>query len=230
MSNIAYQAVVTMARADWNDETGATVKFKLPMNDSSDRRNPFHNFTKRRKNKAGTIFHMAVAVVEGHDYGDSIFDAEVMLAGWNDSQTSGHTVTFWLHLNDEKMHPFEGISRSEELALVLAEMSDDGEVVDQEKREKVEKPGQHLSVAVAMMCKNEGFWTFCSETYPHEWERHGGDLDPEFVCREIICHQLGIHSRAELDKSSALAEIFHQSIRLPFVEWQKGGSNGAAVL
>ena len=192
-----------MTEAKWTDQAGSTVRFSLPMSsvlkgDLSEQRNPFHKYTKRRKGKAGTRFWMAVSTVEGEP--QSIYADEAMLAGWNDSQQSGHTVTFWL-CNDNMGHPFEGISRTQELAIALAELDDDNEVIDQKMRDRVESQRKHpqsrLSVACAALCRNEDFWKWCRSNDYTLAGNHIVDEESAKLWFYMIC---GIDTRKRLDQ------------------------------
>ena len=204
----AYHAVVTMDRADWGDEAGSTVTFRLPMDGMEDQRNPFEKYTKRRKGKAGTRFYLACTTCDSEP--QKLYMDEAMLAGWNDSQSKGHTVKFWL-CNDAMGHPFDGISRSQSLAVALAELDDDNEAIDQNMRDRVEQqsihPHSRPSYVAAMLCKNEGFWTWLG-------------ADDEDEAKQEIYDRLEIGSRAELDADPVLAERFHTEIRRPFLRWQ----------
>ena len=220
MTETAYSGEVTLHEAKWTDREGSTVTFKLPMNqDAEEKRNPFHEHTKRRKGRAGTRFMMVCRSGKMMVYAD-----EVMLAGWNDSQTSGHTVKLWLAM-DTMGHPFEGFERNKDkFEIALVELDDDNEMIDPKVRDRVERvkkrPSERLSYVAAMLCKNEGFHTYLQEIAPKLWSLYDGDLDQEDASREFICQTLGIGSRAELDKSAVVANEFHDKIRKPFVEWQ----------
>jgi hypothetical protein len=196
-----------------------------------DHRNPFERFTKRRKGKAGTRFMMVCQLIIDKADGmrQMIYEDEVMLAGWNDSQQKGHTVKFWLSA-DHMGHPFEGISRTSTLIASLVELDDDDEPIDQNMRDRVERqgklPSERVSYVAAMLCKSEGLWEYIKEQ--GEWEeaeigseadtaRVGGYHD---VARYWMLMKLGIKSRAELDKDPELAERFHNEIRRPFLDWQ----------
>jgi hypothetical protein len=227
--SIAWSGRVTMARADWGDRDGSTVTFKLPMDETAEeQRNPFHAFTKRRKGRAGTRFMMACHTArEGIRH--ALYEDEAMLAGWNDSQTAGHTVKLWL-CGDVLGHPFDGIDRKEPLIISLAELDDDQEIIDQKVRDRVEaqqkRPAERLSYVAAMLCKNEGFHTWIAqdervkqiqreylpERLPVPWEE---------IATEWIYRALTIKSRSELDKDPVLAEKFHRCIRKPFLKWQE---------
>lgn len=214
MSDVAWHSRVTMHEAKWTDIDGSTVTFKLPMDEASERkRNPFQQFTKRRKGKAGTRFMMVCVSQRGGIH--SVYENEVMLAGWNDSQSNGHTVKFWL-CDDAMGHPFDGYDRKQdEFVISLVELDDDNAPIDQNVRERVERqstsPSQRPSYGAVMLCKNEGFWNYIGQ---------GADADPEERSREFICGKLGIKSRAELDKSEALRERYHHEIWKPFTVWQ----------
>lgn len=226
MSDIAYHGLVTMHEAKWTDKDGSTVTFKLPMKGMENQRNPFERWTKRRKGHAGTRFVMACIRPVPEQSHTMIYDDEVMLAGWNDSQTTGHTVKFWLAM-DQMGHPFEGFERhKDEFYISLVELDDDQEIIDQNVRDKVEaaskRPSERLSYVAAMLCKNEGFHTYVleqTEYTPQDIEVMG-ITDLEDYCRQWMCYELGIKSRAELDKSKVLAERFHDEIRRPFLMWQ----------
>lgn len=222
MSNVAYHANVQMHEAKWTDKEGSTVTFKLPMGSTENQRNPFYYFTKRRKNKAGTRFMM---VCVDNKLNQSIYEDEVMLCGWNDSQTNGHTVKLWL-VTDTMGHPFEGFERHEpeRFYISLVELDDDNTEIDQRVRDRIEakgkRPSERLSYVAAMLCKNEGFHNYVQELDVTGWNLMAGDVDPEEACRQFILRTLGIGSRAELDKSGALAQQFHESVRRPFLTWQ----------
>jgi hypothetical protein len=213
---IAYHANVQMHEAKWTDKEGSTVTFKLPMGQQEDHRNPFYYYTKRRKGRAGTRFMM---VVVDQKLRQEIYKDEAMLCGWNDSQTNGHTVKFWL-THDHMGHPFEGYERHEpeRFYISMVEIDDDQEPIDQQVREKVEKsakrPSERLSYAAVMLCKNEGFWTWLTETT-------NVAVNSEDDARIVMLDMLGLPSRGILDKNEYQAKRFHEIVRKPFVEWQE---------
>ena len=217
MSDKAYDAVVTMHEAKWTDKDGSTVTFRLPMTGMEDHRNPFEKWTKRRKGRAGTRFMM---VCVDTLLRQEIYRDEVMLTGWNDSQIHGHTVKFWLCL-DTLGHPFEGFERGEKdrFYISLVELDDDQEPINQEMRDRVESkkktPSERMSYVAAMLCKNEGFWT-----YINEQQSGPVSVADEDGARIWLCMVLGIESRSELDKDPVAAERFHEKVRRPFLMWQ----------
>jgi hypothetical protein len=219
----AYHSRVTMHEAKWTDQEGSTVTFKLPMSrDAEEQRNPFHAYTKRRKGKAGTRFMMAC--VNEQNSLQSVYEDEVMLAGWNDSQTNGHTVKFWL-CSDALGHPFDGFNRNKDVFYIsLVELDDDNEPINQKMRDRVEsvgkRPSERLSYVAAMLCKNEGFWQYVREVSSDQWKMDYKHLDDENLAREFMLCEMSISSRAELDKDPVLAERFHDVIRRPFLEWR----------
>ena len=212
-----------MARADWGDENGSTVTFKLPMAHSEDVRNPFHAFTKRRKGKSGTRFMMACQTAS-EDVRHALYEDEAMLAGWNDSQQNGHTVKLWL-CNDGMGHPFEGVSRTQALVVSLTELDDDNTVVDPKMRDRVEKQidtgRQKLSNVAALLCRTEEFWDFCTEDNVQSGSPllMGNKVTSEDDAKQWMYLQLGIRSRAELDTAQQAAQLFHDKIRKPYEEW-----------
>lgn len=217
MSITAWNGIVTMHNAAWGDEAGSTVTFKLPMNSAGDIRNPFHDFTKRRKGKAGTRFFMVVSTAE--DVPEMAYSDEVMLAGWNDSQQHGHTVKFWI-CNDAMGHPFEGFSRTQEFALVLSEIDDDNEPIDQKMRDRVERqetrPAERLSYAAAMLCKNPAFWEWAAQDDTMVLARRPITLEADAI--SWLYEALSISSRAEIDNDPVIAGLFERKIRKPFMD------------
>jgi hypothetical protein len=212
---MAWYGMVQMKEARWTDEEGSTVTFFLPMNGQEDKRNPFEKFTKRRKGKAGTRFMMACQRVSG-TLREAMYEDEVMLTGWNDSQSTGHTVKFWL-CNDGMGHPFEGCARKiDQFALSLIELDDDQEPVDQKMRARVEnppkRPSERVSYVAAMLCKEEKFWRWCGD------QLHISVIN-EAGARIAMLDTLGLPSRSVLDKNEYQAKRFHALIRKPYLEW-----------
>lgn len=219
MQIVAWHGTVKMHQAAWGDETGSTVTFKLPMKDKEDMRNPFEKFTKRRKGKAGTRFFMGCQTCEPEP--QKVYEDEVMLAGWNDSQTNGHTVKFWL-CNDKMGHPFEWVGRQRELMIALAELMDDNEPVDQKMRDRVEqghkKPSQRLSYVAVMLCKQEEFWDWASQS---DIILGNPTVVDEGTAVAFMYGALGIRSRAELDENKQCAVLFESTIRKPYITWHE---------
>ena len=227
--SIAWTGRVMMDSAAWGDQTGSTVTFLLPAA-AEGVRNPFYRYTKRRKGRAGTRFMMACQTA-GESVRHALYEDEVMLAGWNDSQQKGHTVKLWL-CNDGVGHPFEGVDRKTPLMVSLVELDDDNEVIDQKMRDRVErqgiKPSQRPSYGAVMLCKNPEFhqWIMRDETVKQIIRE--GPMVPvekrrellEQIAKDWMCRHLKIDSRAELDKSEELREDYHRMIYKPFMETQ----------
>lgn len=215
MSIVGYHAIVTMHAAAWGDESGSVVTFRLPTQENT--RNPFHAYTKRRSGRSGTRFHMVCNQVEGQ----AIYDDEVMLAGWNDSQQNGHTVKFWIAA-DQMGHPFEGIGRKTELALALAELDDDNEAIDPNMRDKVERqtthPSERLSYAAVMLCKNSDFWEFINGETEQSGDFLTKGVTDEAGAKQWIYQKCGILSRAELDNGGQASVLFDH-IRKSFANY-----------
>lgn len=218
--SLAWHSKVTMTAAQWDDLHGSTVTFGLPT--VEEERNPFHKYTKRRKGHAGTRFMgVVVAVHDDGTSGSMVYKDEMMLAGWNDSQQNGHTVKFWL-CADKMGHPFEGYERKKDKFYVsLVELDDDNEPIDQKMRDRVEqqqkRPSERVSYVAAMLCKNEGFWTWLREVHDYAVDSE----DDARIAMMAILSLVG-ESRSILDRNEHQAKRFHALIREPFVEWQEG--------
>lgn len=150
------------------------------------------------------------------------YKGELMLAGWGDTSTQGHTVTFWIEPPmGARMHPFEGYERDkDQFMAALTELDDDEEQVDQQARDRVEsamksrqRRSQTLSQAAALLCRNPLFWQW-AESQDGEW---GVNSDEEAAI--WMRDKLGIDSRRMLDEHEHIAERFHEDIRKPFHEW-----------
>jgi hypothetical protein len=218
-ADLVWAGPVSMLEAKWTDKNGSTVRFKLLESDP-EKRNPFVEFTKRRKGRAGTRFRMVCTIVKPPC--QVIYDNEVMLAGWADSQTTGHSVTFWLS-SDHMGHPFEGYYRGQEdFVVALKEIDDDETIIDAAQRDKVEqakvKPSSRLSYAAVMLCKNSDFW---------QWINIYGDLEPggehdvntTEKARAWLLGVMDISSRAELDKIDDRGNAFIHTVQRPFSRW-----------
>ena len=225
MSNIAYNSRVIMHEAKWTDIEGSTVTFKLPMDETAERRrNPFQKFTKRRKGRAGTRFAMVCYEIQNECQGPMVYKDEAMLAGWNDSQTNGHTVKFWL-CADGMGHPFDGYARKTEcFVIALIELDDDNETIDQKMRDRVEKaatrPSSRPSYGAVMLCKNPEFYKYAVGECGEQWMKDYGHLDAEHFSKEFVLCELSISSRAELDQSEELRERYHRRVYKPFMATQ----------
>lgn len=212
---VAWSGPVQLAEARWTDREGTTVRFKLLKVDE-ERRNPFMQFTKRRKDRAGTRFNATIVSVKDPEL--VVYCNEVMLAGWNDSQTQGMSVTMWL-AEDKMGHPFEGFDRKSEFMVVLVELDEDETPINQKTRAKVEaasvKPSERLSYRAAMLCKNPDFWAWASS------EESMDPITDETEARDWMLDVLEIDSRAQLDKDPAKAHIFRERIGKAFTEWSE---------
>lgn len=226
MSKVAWKGELILAAATWADNAGHKVKFKIVGGKEGP--NPFKYFTKRRKGKAGTRFNAVLVHVWDDRSGDVEerykVECELMLANWQDSSASGHSVEFWCPPPDEGMHVFEGFERNKDSFMAaLVELDDDEEPIDQSARAVVEEAekspqrrSQRLSQVAALMCQNRSFLEYIVRDEPgHPY------LPTKEQAADWMRKQLGIGSRSELDRNPAVAARFHEQIRKPFVTWQE---------
>lgn len=221
-TKLAWAGELVLLEAKWTDKDGYTVKLKIATPNEA-RPNPFKEFTKRRGGKVGTVFYASMRNVQE---GGAGYDGELMLLGWGDTNSQGYTVAFQLADVGEH-HPFKGCARGLSSWMVaLAEVSDEGKAVDQAQRERVEKqtPGrkqQTLSSVAAMLCANPRFWQWINDT------QLGSAVPRVFTVYQAadwMRDTLGVDSRRDLDTMDGKAKMFHEKIRLPFVEWDERGS------
>jgi hypothetical protein len=224
---IAHKGIITLEKATWDTTWGMYASFSLeqpPQLKSAS--NPFKKYTGMRKGKVGTIF---AAVFSSIETGDIFFDDEVMLKGWSDG-TTGWKVTFWFKEENDS-HPFIGIAKDTEYALVLVELDDDSSAINQKKRDRLAaapKGGRErkLSNYAAMLCRTPQFWGFL-EAKSVRFDRFRKEgICSEVAAKQTMCLLLDIESRAELDTSEELAQKFHKLIRTPYAVWTGGQQNG----
>jgi hypothetical protein len=211
---IAYADNVTLEKATWDTAFGMYAIFQLNQPVIAQQiANPFKKFTKRRKNRTGTRFSAVFTLSED----DTIYSDDVMLKGWSDG-TNGWKLTLYVNADDDGLHPFMRFEKGQEFGLAMVELDDDETVIDQVKREKVEK-GPHkqkLSNFAALLCRTPEFYHWLAQT-------HGvvfceGD-DREAETTDWMYMWLGIKSRSELDSDAAVADQFHADIRRPYAKW-----------
>lgn len=216
---IAWSGALEFAGAAEDDRTGRTVQFRL-IRDGSDLlvAHPFAKYTRRRRGHAGTRFNAVFSPVGG---GETV-SGEVMLLNWADGP-QGATVKFLLEAEAED-HPFLNCKRKsadsspDTFMGVLMELDDDDQIVNQVKRERVEKPPQRLSNVAAMMVKHEHFHAYLAEFVGPEaddhmkWDTARAD--------EWLKDSVGIASKADLDKpSNPIARSKFMKLQSHYSEW-----------
>ena len=213
---IAFKGCLTLDKAIWDNIWGMYVSFDLEQRPHEKlQANPFKKFTKMRKGKVGTRFDAIIIDVDG----DTIYEDELMLKGWNDG-TTGWKVTFWLA--GDITHPFIVHEKGSQFELAAVELDDDNTAVDQVKRERVETAVKHrkqgLSNFAALLCRTPEFYKWLHEAHKVEFE----DITQmDITAKTWMYRKLNIRSRAELDTNNAIAGQFHRDIRRPYAEWME---------
>jgi hypothetical protein len=203
-TKVAWGGELRFAGAREDDKQGRTVKFDILKHpEEAERINPFASHTRRRAGHGGTRFHMSLAGV-GFDH-ESL--QEVMLLGWSDGP-KGQTVTFLLG-SDLPKHPFMHTERNTTYMGAFVEIDDDDAVVDQVKRERVEKAPQKLSNVAAQMLKNPTYLQYLMANAPE-------DINAD----EAMKTCLDIESKRELDSDADAVKRFRVHCDR-FVAWQK---------
>jgi len=226
MTIIAYAGDVRLEKATWDTDYGMYVKFLVPQTtEDYGTANPFKRFQRMRKGKVGTRFD---AVFTSQD-GNTFYENEVMLKGWNDG-TTGWKVEFWMHGSDGvvEMHPFLQCSKNDQFHVALVELDDDNEAIDQTKRDRViraqdrKRSQPKLSNYAAMLCRTPEFWHWLHEEDKIDMNAIGDTKctpqDAESRAKDWMYTVLGIQSRSELDSDEAKAESFHSKVRLPYAD------------
>jgi len=228
---IAHKGGLELIDAEWKLHSGRTVKFRLVSNNGPLIVHPFLAFVRRRGNRVGTRFMVAVTRIGDEQV---FFQGEMMLAGGGNPLGQGMWVRFWLD-EDASLHPFAGCAgrRGDEpgdmFEAAFVELDDDDQPINQEKRERVEKANQGrkggpLCRWAAMRSHDKLFLHYMAEniqlpngkTRSVAWWSAPGE---ERVARYIrwVCQ---VESRADLDANARAAETFHERIRRPYSEWR----------
>ncbi len=216
---VAWSGEVEFDGASWGDRNGWRVRFRLiQLPGSAEKANPFKQYTKRSGDRAGTMF-----VVSAHPVAfGKPYEGDVMLAAWGDS-TRGWVVSFEF---PEEPVAFAGcLRRTSDRAgtrymVAAVELDHDNTVINQERREKVErdmtagrKADKKLSGTAAILGKNPQFWEWLRETI-----QEGGWN--ETTATTWLKSHIGVDSRSELDDPrNTLAIQKFTTLHAQFREW-----------
>ena len=84
-----------------------------------------------------------------------------------------------------------------------------------------DKKGGELAKLTGQFCTNPDFYDFMLDIKIDPFiEKHETSSWQEW-CAEAVRRLCKIKSRAELDHNVDAAKIFHERVRIPFLEWQK---------
>lgn len=225
MSKVAYSTdTIVLEKAVWDTRYGMWVEFKLKQPASAIKQaNPFKKFTKRRGDRTGTRFG---AIFTNMDE-SSAYEDEVMLKGWRDG-TTGWFVSLYVNSDEAGLHPFMHYDKEHEFAAAMVELDDDNEVIDQDKRDRVEKAREgrkspRLSRYAAQLCRQPEFVRYIGDRCGQQptSEKHADEFSAEWMRKT-----LKIASRAELDSDRDVAARFHKHIREPYNKWYRGKFDG----
>lgn len=212
---VAAHAGVQLYNAESSHSAGYRVTFQLLDVEEID---SFSGITKKRKNKAGGRYTMAL--VDAKERTPPHL-CEVHFLGWSITHTSGAKVRFDLSGPEDFAFFRELPANSPDAAewtLVLAELTDDDEVVDQAKLERAETvKGGALCKSAAILCGTADFqrWVALQD----KLDRPRADPD---ICADFIRRRCRIKSRAQLDHDDAAAERFRRWVKVPFALWAEG--------
>lgn len=225
-SKIGFKGELEFFGATESDQAGRTVAFRLVRRpEEIGAAHPFSAFTRRRGKTAGTIFEAVIVSVVGEK---TVYSGELMLANWADGP-KGATVKFWCDEGGD--HPFlVGYQRpaaktsGTRFMAVLVEKQDDEEIVDQEKRERVEQAArtgrrpQKLSNAVAIITQSDRFHEWLTENFDNKFGPHWNKDTADKWLKDV----LKITSKRELDDdSNQRAIVGWNKIRQKYVAWQE---------
>lgn len=182
--------------------TRGGMKLILKLKDVAELKD-FENITRYRNGHAGGIYRM---ILMGKDWG---WSGDVMFLGWSASHTGGVKLRF--QLGDEKDLKFlMDVPRGTECGMGMRELDEEGGMVDERVKEKVESErGGPLSKRAAALCRDPDFQRWLGA--------HLGRPMTEAECADSIRETCGVQSRAMLDHDPRAAELFHQRILTPYI-------------
>lgn len=219
---VVFAGDVTLEKAVWDNLWGQYIFLKLDQQPGDKQSpNPFKKFTKRKKGKVGTRFGAVFTLSDGSTF----YQDEVMLKNWADG-AKGWTLHLWVNSDAAGLHPFMDTENKSVFALAMVELDDDNTVIDQAKRDRVEKVPKAarkrtLSNYAAQLCREPMFMRYLGDTY-------GIACEPAFadeVATNWMRSFLKIESRAELDTDAFVVATFHNKIRRPYAKWSAKRAN-----
>lgn len=152
------------------------------------------------------------------------FQGEVQFAGYNDSNTQGARVVFWLP-DPEQLNYFRGIvtkkggKAGQRFMMVLVEIGDDEQPIDQAKAAGLEDAvkGGPLSQHAGRLCKDSDFQRWVAAEGGDK--RTFGYAMGEDGARAFIIETCKVDSRKDLDHDRRAAQAYENFVRRPFVQW-----------
>ena len=153
------------------------------------------------------------------------FHEEVQFCGWADNHTAGPRITFWLP-DGELLNFFrrltmkKGGRSGQRFYMTLVEIDDQDQPVNQEAKRHLEDAmkGGSLSKHAARLCRDEDFRAWIEEI-----EQFESGVVTEDRAAEWIRARCNVESRAELDHNVGAAQIYHNMIRRPYLDWLNPG-------
>jgi hypothetical protein len=177
-----------------------------------------------------------------------LFQGEMQLTAWGDSSTTGPWVKFWCHPEDlEQFKLLRARKGNKEagtrLATVMVEIGDDEAAVTQHGGPPTPQPTPEptpkprvwhpphigaLGMLAVRYCKSPDFREWVILQAPSYWLAEFGKGQDEEMCKQYILQQCGITSdrfavpsRKHLDVNADAAALFHERIRIPYLDHLK---------
>lgn len=160
------------------------------------------------------------------------YAGEVMLIGADWSHQNGHTAKFMFEDLDLESNPMaeHTLRRSKRAGtrfhIILIEIQEDDQVINQDKREAVEKatdsgPKKKMNRVrnAAMLCQDDGFLKYL-ESLGHIRDTQSKKFKVD-VASEFIRRKVGIQSRADLGTDDAAWQRYQAQVIQPFHQWER---------
>jgi hypothetical protein len=160
------------------------------------------------------------------------YAGEVMLIGADWSHQNGHTAKLMFEDSDLESNPMaeHTLRRSKRAGtrfhIILIEIQDDDAVINQDKREVVEKatdsgPKKKVNRIrnAALLCKDSGFWGYLM-SLGHIRENHSNQFK-EDIASEYVRRLADIKTRSDLGTDDAAWQRFNSQVVQPFHDWER---------
>lgn len=231
---VAYHGTMELKGAE--DSHRAGYKVQLVLGHEKDYEY-FKNATRRkalkkrqRRGMAGIIYSAAIKPSNSEEWNTM----DLWLLGWGMSHNQGAVVSFNLGGEDDfrffRDRPAIDAKDEEPAAfeVVLWELDDQGNVVNQKQREKLERAfqrpkGGRRSIHAARLDGELGFQVFVAKSLKIE-----APATPD-QCAAFVRQQAGVESRAMLDHNDNAWRRFHVNVESPYVRWRESRVGHKAI-
>lgn len=201
---VLFHQVVNVYDLSWTLRQGIKLTLQLAEEEHIE---PLRQLPKKSKK------HSVILLMYWRVGGERWRKLEVWYLGYSISSGAGAKVRVELSDEDD-FRAFLHLGPDSSIEIVLAELDEDGTIVNQAQRDKLAAlPGGPRSKAAARLCKEPLFQEFAAS--------RGGVPETEAGAADFIRARLEIESRAQLDHDDLAYQRFKEYIQKPYMHWPK---------